>query len=1417
MANPSVLTPIGFDTPQLQFSVTPQVAQNLAPDSTPDTTGLTILSEANKSFQQTQNAQENSYKQQTEALNNISKAQMQAQQALGQAESISFQANAASGQNSVRAWTGLVENIGGQIEKVAKIAEAKRLAELKAQLDQNQITTTTELENLQIDWIEKGRIGKEGTAAYRRAVGGILASRPLQADTISGLTTKYFQPGLDHAKAQDKLAFDTAKSVADRTTDVMAKQVQLDLITETAGLRNQAYQSSEQTEAYMTSVNAKIAAVFARTDIDEITKLTIVSGAMTPVMESADSGTRAKTEFGRIQLGANTLTNYINTNASRVVSGDLSQSQFDNDANTIRRNYGLPEKDTTQADKDLNRVITNMENGQKLEDLRTKGIINQAKLVEGNKLYVAGLASQFYLDPTLLASQKENDPALDKNAQAAIKLAKEGVEFFRVDHPRYNDERAAANEAILKIQKGDYDEAIRLINKSGEDNTTNSLTASLRNLGLGMPNQAPGQVGVTQEQLDQKQAASQQVQRAIIDRLKAKDDAYNRRVQEFANVGIFYNKGESQKFLKAMAPQLKAYNDEIASIKMKSVQQIQIPGQSANFNGGSLGAQVPLTKRSFRGIQGVSMPFPVGAANSMPDAPAASGAMWGGAFKDARPGREHMGTDFPVPIGTPLLSMVYGTISEVQRDPGTGASYGNAVAVKGDDGKEYFYAHMDKASVAIGQRVGPGEKIGYSGESGAPGGAHLHLEVRVDGQNIDPLQVLSTQDFGQQPKGIRTGGNPALGAQNQVAIDPRAIPMGNNSYLLDGKMVKFNPDFSKSQALASGAGTPVKDMTVIALSTDIQDIKIKAGLEPVGYTALPVTKASPPGTPVGYYTLRNAQGGLLTQTAFLKKGATQMLTTYGIDGKTYKTPAEPRPEAPLPAQAASSADPSKAGRVLMQKTGQVDDQGLDIIAVTLYNKQGGVAGSYTVNSGKPNTQRADTSVAGTYAPAPYGNYDIGAPEEAQDIASMRSDFIPITPKFNTQRALLGFHFDGNRASDPGSEGCIVFKNIGEFNAFKGALTSNGVSRLEYVGGKVRVVSTPQAQAASVSSGSGAMAGGTRLDAIRRAIIGQESGGDSRILNPDSGAVGYGQVMPDNIPSWTREALGRSLTPDQFRNDPKAQIATINFQMGRMFDRALKESGGNVDIAVRKTASEWYSGQQSLYDNTSPQTFGAGSYPSIREYTLSVAGKFKSELAKGGGNQQPQTNTGGQGNAPPRPPTDDRIPLGNGKFLLNGKIIGSAADYTNSNPLQPSYASASKHDYGVGDDTNYNYAQLKREPKLLASLEKEATRAGVPAQWMADLASLHGTLGIQGPEELAKLADKLQGETIRTPQDMVRVALGDAGAVEQLGVHAGRRYDSQFSRFARATAGVHREYIASCTLCAKLTAQSDFVVHKGELA
>ena len=51
------------------------------------------------------------------------------------------------------------------------------------------------------------------------------------------------------------------------------------------------------------------------------------------------------------------------------------------------------------------------------------------------------------------------------------------------------------------------------------------------------------------------------------------------------------------------------------------------------------------------------------------------------------------------------------------------------------------------------------------------------------------------------------------------------------------------------------------------------------------------------------------------------------------------------------------------------------------------------------------------------------------------------------------------------------------------------------------------------------------------DSLYQSIVTQESSGRTAVVNPDSGAVGMGQVMPFNIGPWTREILGRELTPD----------------------------------------------------------------------------------------------------------------------------------------------------------------------------------------------------------------------------------------------------------------------------------------------
>ena len=133
-----------------------------------------------------------------------------------------------------------------------------------------------------------------------------------------------------------------------------------------------------------------------------------------------------------------------------------------------------------------------------------------------------------------------------------------------------------------------------------------------------------------------------------------------------------------------------------------------------------------------------------------------------------------------------------------------------------------------------------------------------------------------------------------------------------------------------------------------------------------------------------------------------------------------------------------------------------------------------------------------------------------------------------------------------------------------------------------------------------------------LTALRRAIIGKESGANFQAVNPDSGALGYGQVMPANIPSWTKQALGRALTAQQFLANPEAQIKTIDYKLNQYLQRELKVTGNNLDLAVRRVASTWYSGQPQLYNDTRPQRYGANEYPSIDSYTNDILRRFQSE-------------------------------------------------------------------------------------------------------------------------------------------------------------------------------------------------------------
>jgi Transglycosylase SLT domain len=129
-------------------------------------------------------------------------------------------------------------------------------------------------------------------------------------------------------------------------------------------------------------------------------------------------------------------------------------------------------------------------------------------------------------------------------------------------------------------------------------------------------------------------------------------------------------------------------------------------------------------------------------------------------------------------------------------------------------------------------------------------------------------------------------------------------------------------------------------------------------------------------------------------------------------------------------------------------------------------------------------------------------------------------------------------------------------------------------------------------------------GGAVPQRLYNAIIRQESGGNYRAVNPHSGALGIGQVMPANVASWSREALGYSITPQQFLNSPELQDRIIQFKLDQYYREAIGR-GLSPDEAVRYVASKWYSGSGDNRNSTRPQN----GYPSISAYTHQVLARY----------------------------------------------------------------------------------------------------------------------------------------------------------------------------------------------------------------
>jgi murein DD-endopeptidase MepM/ murein hydrolase activator NlpD len=98
----------------------------------------------------------------------------------------------------------------------------------------------------------------------------------------------------------------------------------------------------------------------------------------------------------------------------------------------------------------------------------------------------------------------------------------------------------------------------------------------------------------------------------------------------------------------------------------------------------------------------------------------------------------HEGLDFTANTGVPILAAADGIVAAAEHTP----DYGNLVKVDHGSGLETRYAHASRLLVKVGERVVKGQKIAEVGSTGRSTGPHLHYEIRLNGNSLDPRKYL---------------------------------------------------------------------------------------------------------------------------------------------------------------------------------------------------------------------------------------------------------------------------------------------------------------------------------------------------------------------------------------------------------------------------------------------------------------------------------------------------------------------------------------------------------------------------------------------------------------------------------------------------------------------------------------------------
>lgn len=294
-----------------------------------------------------------------------------------------------------------------------------------------------------------------------------------------------------------------------------------------------------------------------------------------------------------------------------------------------------------------------------------------------------------------------------------------------------------------------------------------------------------------------------------------------------------------------------------------------------------------------------------------------------------------------------------------------------------------------------------------------------------------------------------------------------------------------------------------------------------------------------------------------------------------------------------------------------------------------------------------------------------------------------------------------------------------------------------------------------------ATGASASTGNPNIDAAREAIAKIESSGNYGAVGPQTktGDRAYGryQVMGANIPSWTREALGREMTPQEFMADTKAQDAVFNHHFGKSIAKY-----GNAQDA----ASIWFTGRPASQGGNAADVTGTTGNQYVRNFNNALGSQSGNRLA----NVTPVNDLVDRGNSGP-PQINDLVNRGQPQASAQN-LAAAPNDPEVSVPGYPGTWSRKKWDASPDNDPN-----VPDEAELVAAQRVAGGVSGAPATQVAQAPSpvasdaLRSGAGIAArPQASATLIAKMLMNPVTAPlaQKMLDQSFGGKFTFHQVG-------------------------------------------------